>query len=101
MYGSPAPDVSGNIDDYVAEIMDMVTEEDEEMEEKEVVILKDVDDKVAEEVVEIIGKMTKEEADKQGGMCVLYVLTTFSFTPCSLLVLYFVILHVIWLTILF
>ena len=65
----------------------MVTEEDEEMEEKEVVILKDVDDKVAEEVVEIIGKMTKEEADKQGGMCVLYVLTTFSFTPCSLLVL--------------
>lgn len=73
LYGSSAPEVSGNVDDYVAEMLDMVTEEDAEaLDEREVVILRDVDDSVAQEVVEVIGKMSKEEADQQGGKSALF-----------------------------
>jgi len=71
LYGSSTPEVCGNLDDDVAEILDMVTAEDEEvLDEREVVILRDVDNDVAEEVVEVIGRMSKEEADEMGGTIV-------------------------------
>lgn len=63
--------MNGNLDDDVAEILDMVTAEDDteldELDEREVVILRDVDDHIAQEVVEVIGAMSKEEADEMGG----------------------------------
>ena len=69
LYGSSAPELSGNLDDYVAEMLDMVAEDGQEvLDEKEVVILRDVDDTVAQEVVKVLGQMSKAEADEKGGM---------------------------------
>lgn len=70
LYGSAAPEISGNLDDDVGEILDMCTADDEgtnSLDEREVIILRDVDDTVAKEVVEVIGNMSKEEADQMGG----------------------------------
>lgn len=70
LYGCAEPDRAGNIDDDVAEILDLVEDDglpDEALEEREVVILRDVDEKVAAEVVETINNMSQEEAESQGG----------------------------------
>ena len=69
LYGSVAPEISGNIDDDVGEILDMCTTEEEALDndEREVIVLRDVDDDVAQEVVQVIGSMSREEADEKGG----------------------------------
>lgn len=72
MYGSATPESTGNLTDDVAEILDMVESEaqglsDDELEERDVIILRDVDESVASEVVDVIGNMSQEEADGKGG----------------------------------
>lgn len=72
MYGSAAPESTGNLTDDVAEILDMVESQpqglsDEELEERDVIILRDVDENIAAEVVDVIGSMSQEEADGRGG----------------------------------
>lgn len=53
----------------MGEILDMCTADEEEdmLDEREVIVLRDVDDAVAQEVVSVIENMSKEEADSKGG----------------------------------
>lgn len=80
LYGSCDPADSGNVEDDVAEILDLVDSEETpdsetpetaagagDLEEREVVILRDVDAEVADEVIRVIGSMSELEAQHQGG----------------------------------
>ena len=80
----------------------MCTTEEEALDndEREVIVLRDVDDDVAQEVVQVIGSMSREEADEKGGksLCSVFVfqlcnvpqmMTDMFALPCLLLYLSF------------
>lgn len=73
MYTSSAPEAG----DDVAQIMELVASDlaEEELEEREVIVLKDIDEELATRMVAELGRLSEQEIRLGGGQSSLPLLT--------------------------